>query len=311
MQKLYKDIGPFFKRILLFIIFCSIAYTFFVILWGTYLPKRFNKNLSYRISNSYRQFQEADTTKNIDILFLGSSHAYRGFDTRIFEQAGLKTFNLGTSAQTPLQTQVLLDRYLDQFNPKLIVYEVYPITFSIDGIEGTLFLIPNNPDLSTSGLLISQKHIKVLNTQLFSLKHKLFPKNVKVPRYKLETYVSGGFVERSMSYYKPEIFDSKIIEINDEQLHHFESCIANFKRSGIPYVLVQAPITKVRYNAIVNNEYFDGLMRGYGSYYNYNNLIELDDSLHFYDSHHLNQKGVAIFNKKFICDILEDSAIIP
>ena len=35
-------------------------------------------------------------------------------------------------------------------------------------------------------------------------------------------------------------------------------------------------------------------------YYNFNNIMEVDDSLHFYDAHHLNQDGVELFNEKLI-----------
>ena len=46
-------------------------------------------------------------------------------------------------------------------------------------------------------------------------------------------------------------------------------------------------------------------MQNYSSYYNFNTLIKLDDSLHFYDPHHLNQLGVETFNAELI-DLLID-----
>ena len=39
---------------------------------------------------------------DVDILFLGSSHSYRTFDTRTYEAAGYHCFNLGSSIQTPM-----------------------------------------------------------------------------------------------------------------------------------------------------------------------------------------------------------------
>jgi len=78
----------------------------------------------------------------VDILFLGSSHSYRGFNPQYF--SGYKTFNLGSSAQTPIQTNLLLKRYLHQLNPKTIVYEVYPISLSIDGVESSSDIIAND-----------------------------------------------------------------------------------------------------------------------------------------------------------------------
>ena len=41
-------------------------------------------------------------------------------------------------------------------------------------------------------------------------------------------------------------------------------------------------------------------MTKYSTYYNFNKIVTLNDSLHFYDSHHLNQNGVEIFNKRLI-----------
>ena len=36
------------------------------------------------------------------------------------------------------------------------------------------------------------------------------------------------------------------------------------------------------------------------SYYNFNSLVSLNDSIDFNDDHHLNQNGVIKFNEKFI-----------
>jgi hypothetical protein len=38
----------------------------------------------------YSRLSEIKNYKDIDILFLGSSHTYRGFDTRIFLDSGYK-----------------------------------------------------------------------------------------------------------------------------------------------------------------------------------------------------------------------------
>ena len=49
-------------------------------------------------------------------------------------------------------------------------------------------------------------------------------------------------------------------------------------------------------------------MRQYSEYYNFNEIITLNDTLYFYDSHHLNQDGVNIFNKKLIELLNENKA---
>jgi hypothetical protein len=47
-------------------------------------------------------------------------------------------------------------------------------------------------------------------------------------------------------------------------------------------------------------------MRTYGVYYNFNELLELEDELHFYDEDHLNQSGVEIFSAKLIEILFEN-----
>ena len=296
----------FLQRMLLFSIFCGVFYVLAIWIWGSYVPKKYKPNLPYSVSTGYTQLKEADTTKNIDILFLGSSHSYRGFDTRIFKEAGYRTFNLGTSSQTPLQTKLLLDTYLDDFNPKLVVYEVFYTTFSIDGVEASLKIIPNKPDLSTTGLVVSHKHAKVLNAHLYSLKEHCFPSKVRVSKSKMDTYVTGGYVERQLLHYSPGKYKPSSIAINDKQWAHFKANLKILKERDIPYVLVLAPVTRVRYNALVNIEYFDALMQEQGNYYNFNEVMKLDDSLYFYDSHHLNQNGVQLFNDTFIKEVLSE-----
>ena len=72
------------------------------------------------------------------------------------------------------------------------------------------------------------------------------------------------------------------------------------KNKNIELIFVYAPIPKVNYQRYSNNHYFDSVMSTYSKFYNFNEIIDLNDSLHFFDSHHLNQNGVKIFNNKLI-----------
>ena len=44
----------------------------------------------------------------------------------------------------------------------------------------------------------------------------------------------------------------------------------------------------------------------YSEYYNFNEILTLNDSLSFYDYDHLNQNGVELFNKKLI-ELLDEN----
>ena len=302
-----KEITPFFKSILLFIPFSVAAYITFIVIAGI-IPFQFLKpNINYRIGSyghMYSRINEIKNYKNIDILFLGSSHCYRGFDTRIFKKEGFSVFNLGSSGQTYIQTYVLLERYLKLLNPKMIILEVSPEIFESDGVESSMDIIANDKnDLFTLTSLIKWNNIKTINTGIFGFYNDLFKKNkdfIENKKKGKDLYISGGFVEKELMYYNPGDIKKKTIKLKDEQILAFNKVIEKIKEKDIKLILVQAPITKSRYNSFLNSPVFDNMMVTTGEYYNFNNLIELNDSVHFYDSHHLNQKGVSTFNKELI-----------
>lgn len=284
-----------------------ILYPLMVIGWGDYAPDILKKNLNYPLGSSghmYSRIQNIKELKDVDILFLGSSHAYRGFDPRIFKRYGLNTFNLGSSAQSHLQTEILLKRHLDEIHPKLIIYEVYPGTFSSDGVESSLDIIANDKnDFESIRMAFTQNHIKVYNALIYGFYRDLFKKNVGYKEESIQgddTYIQGGFVEKKLQYFEPMAFDENGWNLTSRQYIFFERVLLLIKERNIPVILVQAPITSSMRRAFLNNDEFDKKMESYGVYYNFNNLINLDDKLHFYNAHHLNQNGVEIFNTKLI-----------
>lgn len=290
----------------LFFTFTILFYSAFLVLWGSnFIPDLLKGNLNYRIDGNFRlSLNEMKKVKDIDILFLGSSHAYRGFDTRIFEKHGKKVINLGSSAQTPIQTNVLLNRYLNHLNPKLIVYEVYPNIFSSDGVEASLIIIANDKnDIDSFKMAIDINNAKTYNTLLYTLLRNIFV-NKSIYNYQAITgedkYIKNGFVEKEMKYFKYINYEQNIWKFNEKQFIVFEKILSTLEKKGIKIVFVYAPITPNLYKSYSNNTEYDIIMNKYGEYYNFNTLLNLDDSLHFYDPDHLNQKGVEIFNNKLI-----------
>ena len=264
-------------------------------------------NINYKIGSyghTYSRLSEIKNHGDVDILFLGSSHAYRGFDTRIFLNNGYKSFNLGSSAQTPLQTKVLLKRYLESLNPELVIYEVYPTTFTIDGVESSLDIVSNDKnDLYSLDMALRINNIKTYNTLIYSITRDLLRLNnsFSEPIFKgNDKYISGGYVEKEIGFFQPTQFKKKEIALKDYQLESFSEIVQMVKNKNIELILVYAPISKVNYESYGNNHYFDSIIKNYAEYYNFNEIIDLNDSLHFYDSDHLNQNGVDIFNEKLI-----------
>ena len=297
----------FFRLLLLFIV-----YPVVIILMGNSNPMR--HNLYYRIGSygqMYSRLKDLDTTRNIDILFLGSSHSYRGFDTRIFQKAGYKTFNLGSSFQTPIQSEYLVEKYIDQLNPKLVIFEASPAAFSNNGVESTLDIISNSKITFKLFKLAFKTHKPIVcNTLIYSLYRDIFfnekKKFYENRRRNHDTYIRGGFVEKDITYFDYKRYREQSWSFIDKQFRAFIKVMNLLSRKNITVILVQAPITSALYSSYNNNNEFDDLMKGFGTYYNYNELIQLDDSLHFYDDDHLNQMGVNIFNKAFIYTLNKD-----
>ena len=297
----------FISKTIIFFLFTSIFYLIALLISGGYAPSILKPNIKYRIGSYGHMFSRLSEVKkygSVDMLFLGSSHTYRGFDTRIFSKYGYKSFNLGSSAQTPAQTKVLLERYLDSLNPQLVIYEVYPATFTIDGVESSLDLIANDTnDIHSLRMAIKINNIKTYNTLAYGFMRDVFGLNSsfsETTKKGKDKYISGGYVEKEIGFYKPSKFVSKNISIRDYQLESFLEIVQMIKNRNIELIFVYAPIPKLNYNSYKNNSYFDSIMKSHSEYYNFNEIINLNDTQHFYDSHHLNQNGVKIFNEKLI-----------
>lgn len=303
----------FFVKILLFAVFASIFYVCILFFWGNYAPALFQPNLTDLkggYGHSFSRLKEVkQVNKDIDILFLGSSHAYRGFDTRIFEKHGFNTFNLGTTSQTPMQTLLLTRRYLEQIQPKLVVYEVYPITFMIDGVEGALDVIANDcNDLHSLKMTVEINNVKTHNAFIYSATRDILHQNKthKEPTYKEnevrgdDAYIKGGFVQKETGFIDMRKITPEHLQVAKQQLKAFKEIINELDKREIDLILVYAPISKAMLANFSNKHYYDSLMTTYGEYYNFNEMMELNDTIHFYDRHHLNQVGVELFNEKLI-----------
>lgn len=302
----------FIKSIIILVPISIVIYMVFIFIWGTFLPNHLKGNMMYRIGtygHMYSRTQEVRQKKNIDILFVGSSSTYRGFDTRIYKELGYEAFNLGSSSQTPIQTKLLLERYLGQLNPKLIIFDVSPVTFYLDGVESSCDIIANDRnDIYSLKMALSINNIKVYNTLIFGFINDIFNLNhsfIEEARKGKDQYISGGFVQADASAFKKSTNNDIEYPWRLQQLQAFKDILEMTK--GREIILVRAPITTGFYRSISNNNSFDSLMLNYGNYINFNEILSLVDSLCFLDHAHLNQVGVKQFNDKLIEELhLED-----
>lgn len=302
----------FITTLVFFFVFCFIGYGLLTGFFGILFLTKTNSNLIYNPSggNNDLRLNEAENQKGLDILFIGSSHSYRSFDSRNFQNVGWETFNLGSSAQTHVQTNYILKKYLDEMKPKLVVYEVYPELFMNDGIESTINLLSTSLtlDYNLVGTAVKSKNVKAINTSIFSIflnfTNLKLNFNKSIPRSSKGEYISGGYVERELSF-NEEIDSAKFWQPLNFQLIYFNKNLELLRKSGIPYILVQTPYTY----EYTNDKVIDSYLASKGLYYNFNNLLNFNNKLDFYDTHHLNQNGVDKLNNEFINIISRDNLL--
>ena len=300
----------FLISIFIFTLLFTLSYPVYLFIFGS-IPVIQLPNLAYKLGgygHLHSRLHEIDKFKDVDILFLGSSHAYRGFDVRIFEKSGFKTFNLGSSAQTPIQTQLLLDRYLNSLNPKLVIYAISPSSFSSDGVESAVDIISNSKnDILSMNMALKINHPKVYNTLIYGFMRDIFklnsnfnqPVQEKATGY-IDTYISGGYVEKSTNIHfnanatEEKYPESEIIFLH-YQLNAFKEIISYFKTRNIEYILVRTPVAN--YNISKNNDEFNNVMQQYGQYIDFNKIFNFTDN-YYYDAGHLKQEGAEIFSAR-------------
>ncbi|MDR5589704.1 hypothetical protein [Christiangramia sp. SM2212] len=301
-----------FIKLIYFFLFCGLIYAGLIFIVGNFAPQDFKRNLIYLkggYGHTFSRLQDASKQKKNDVLILGSSLAYRGLDTRIFAGNGLKAFNLGSSAQTPMQTKLLLNIYLDIIQPDKVIYVVAPNDFTGNGLEASLDIVANLPEInfSTFSLLADNPQIKLFNTLLFSwLQSKTnFSLYDEPTRKGLDEYVrNGGFVERTVTYFEPvNKINFRTINVQEKQIEEFQEIMQILRKNNIEVLIVRPPVTSHSYNSIKNNDDFAEKISDLGDFKDYNLSLKLTDSLHFYDSRHLNQIGVQEFTQAVIQDL--------
>lgn len=269
-----------------------------------------------------------------DVLFAGSSHCYRSFDTRLIDSAGIRCFNLGSSNQTPRQTYALLDRYFNNYHihPQLVVIEVHPDIMENSGNESAIDILSNTYiDRPMLSMALRQHSLQVFNTLCCSSIDRLLRGNKALAERLTAdsivhvstttgdttvnvdfTYIKGGFVELTPYCYKSIPLKPKTIIVRNDQLQWLQRCLRLLDSHSTPYLLVEVPSTRACYQSYTNHNDFEQKIRSLvdrdEEYLNLNDnrqlTSQLDDSTCFFDDDHLNQKGATILTKYIIQCIL-------
>jgi hypothetical protein len=245
-----------------------------------------------------RASMEIDTIVKVDILFFGSSHAYRAFDPNVFKKYGFSSYNLGSSSQSPLNSYFLMKKYIQKCNT--VILEVYPVAFSINGSESFVDLVraePNYLDLFFHAAAIGQ----VMPFQNISVKpfSDNYIKGQKEDfciyrRGYVEVYDSAG--KKNIAY--PQVTLNE--KLMDKQFKYLKKIISLCDSQNKELILVYAPVPSK--HQMINEVYYKKSLHQITAehkipFFDMSRSLPLSDSNHFFDDDHMNAAGVAIFNQ--------------
>ncbi len=289
------------RNISIFSIFAIVFYSLAILVAGKAVPNYLLGNIlteNKMSANdlSQKRYEEVSRSEKVDLVILGSSHAYRGYDTRIFESSGSKSLNLGSSSQTPILTEAIYRNYIDKLSPDIIILDIYPVLFTRNPEEGQLNILPlmykNSHFIKSS---FKSFDIRVFNSLIY---FQVFGNRnaVKYKKSENEEYIPGGYISTKRVSTESKKYLPASLKIEEKNIEALKNIVADAERRGIQVFLFQSPLPEARYKSYTNNKEIDRIMQSIGTYYNYNDVGFLSNDC-FFDDSHINQKGVDIYNK--------------
>ncbi len=273
----------------------------------------------------WEEFYQLPKGDSLDILFLGSSHAYRGFDPELLKDWwGINSFNLGSSGQTPLTSLHVLRNAIQYQRPKMVVMELYFYTLlEVDQLNngGNNWLQLKNAAAKWRFLWQAFDGYEMCALTCLPILRRKNALPYVLRKYlrgddhldHAGTYKGKGYVERSeqitgQRLRSPDFYDQLRLTQNWALPKH-EKAIWEIAKlcaeADIEIRFISSPMPEITVQKIQDQSridaYFQQLTKAVGAEYRndtQNPNLGLVDSLHFFDNNHLNAEGVKIWNRQ-------------
>ncbi|WP_319370811.1 hypothetical protein [uncultured Ilyobacter sp.] len=268
----------------------------------------------------YPNVQEA--TLQSDLLILGSSQAYSGFNPIIFDtNLGIDTYNLGTPAEIPVITYYRFEEAMKKSNPKVVIIDIYFRILSYDVNFQYIPLWIKSVSSETKEKIMSEIPLKDRLKVTF---------NITGMDQNISEYIRNFSKERSAGHKgfvsvkkkasldtleEENRFEEYTFETNyhvAKNIEYLDKIIDISKKRGIKVIFVTTPLPKSSVEKIRNyndiNNFIEGHLRKKGvDYYDFNILknpvfIDTED---FEDGNHLNYYGATKISEYVSKEILK------
>lgn len=261
---------------------------------------------------TWLKLKNFDKNKKWDVIVLGSSHAYRGYDPKIFENRGYSMYNLGTSNQHMLCTYSIVKYSLTKENTGLVILDIYDRVFSNEMIESMSDIIQNTPDDRVAlNIALHTEDIRAIN--MITLRY--FNKTIHPLNKDTLGYYNGYQVARK--FINPAKNDSLkmkfVYKTNKKQLKYLDKLLTYFNEQGIKVVLAEHPLPSV-YTVKEHDKFLADinpiLKKHNVAMFDFTFDPDFDRFSLFSDPTHLNHLGVPKYNERLI-DSLVQKRILP
>lgn len=257
---------------------------------------------------SLRRFREAETRGKVDIVFFGSSHAYRAFDPRLFEEAGYRSMNLGSMNQTPMNSLALADRYLPALSPSIVIFELFYPTLAGDGLESCRDLTVNTSwSWTTMKMSFETWNLGAMTfaaSKGFGLAgNESHATQAEIPG---ETYIPGGYCETlaHRTVLAREGEPPVRVHVNREQLFYLGRLTARLHAEGRMVAWMTQPLPADYLRLLPDHEGLAAILAHEAAaaevpYWTFDDLA-LDPLDDYADLHHLSASGVVKLDRAVI-----------
>jgi hypothetical protein len=307
----------FIKRLFVFTIVAVFVYA---IMFGILFELRFH-GIPFIYSASqgnvfeggvtYKKFREFNKNDKYDIIILGSSHAYRGYNPVIFERYGYKIYNLGSRSQSMMGSYVIAKNYISSKNCNTVIIDVYDRIFKTTSIESISDMVQNlSSDKAATEVCARSNDPRAINLFTLRMYCKLAsPLNNDTDRlYK-------GFQPAEGQLHLPGSPKSPIYETNRQSIRYFKKLVEYLHSQGIHIVVAEHPLPLVYTIYPLSHQQFikdisPVLLKYSIPFYDYTYESTMNGIQYFSDENHLAWRGVEKYNTHLIHRLIKDGILV-
>jgi hypothetical protein len=270
-----------------------------------------NPGLARTGGQEYFMTRDFNINEAYDMVVIGTSHAYRGYDPRFFKSRNLNLYNLGSSSQHPIiSLKIMQDMVVLLPKKPFIIVDLFDKLLEMDGDESAGRMIVNCKDQNMARhILIDNPTVLNVNNYCARLMANEVPFEVETNDYVMNGYCSKDHV---WSGQIPPV--DYVFQGNDETISDLVELLDWLEEHAYEYVMVSHPMPQQngfsKYHAparalLLNlaatrkRHFFD-----FTDHPDFHYLQPL-----FADPTHLNQAGVDLFNR-ILLDSLYASGLV-